>query len=149
MPSPSPQPLDQWATASGRIVLLGDAAHPPVPYIGQGAMMAMEDVGTLSHLLRHYCCAGGTTAFDPSDANLAAATDLYQAMRIPRTRKVLGNSHKLGATQQRRAESFLYNLAREWSIRAQVCAPKSDDPNTSLQAQHEPPSPTRASEPST
>ena len=39
----------------GRAVLLGDAAHPPGPYIGQGAMMAMEDAGTLSLLLGHYC----------------------------------------------------------------------------------------------
>jgi hypothetical protein len=116
----SRDPLDTWSAGGGRVVLLGDAAHPPVPYIGQGAMMAMEDAGVLAKLLQHYCCAGGTSAFESSDANLAAATAAYEAMRIPRTRLILGASHKLGATQQRRAESKLYNLARELSIRAQV-----------------------------
>ena len=41
-------------------------------------------------------------------------------MRIPRTRLVLGSSHTLGKTQQRRAESWTYNLKREWSIKLQV-----------------------------
>ena len=111
-----------WAACSGRVVLVGDAAHPPVPYIGQGAMMAMEDVGVLARLLRHHCCDGGAAPFDPADAKLAAAAAAYQAIRIPRVRKVLGSSHTLGKTQQLRADSWLYNLKREWSIRLQVLA---------------------------
>ena len=79
------EPLHTWAAASGRIVLLGDAAHPPVPYIGQGAQMAMEDVGVLAHMLRHHCCAGGTKAFSPTDANLTAATDAYQVRHLAAT----------------------------------------------------------------
>lgn len=116
----SREPLDSWACASGRIILLGDAAHPPVPYIGQGAMMAMEDVGVLSLMLQHFCCAGGFGPFDPTADNLTKATELYQAMRIPRTRHVLGSSHTLGKTQQQRANSWLYNVQREWTIRLQV-----------------------------
>lgn len=46
-------PLEQWA--KGKCVLLGDAAHPPVPYIGQGAMMAIEDAGVLAKILAHFC----------------------------------------------------------------------------------------------
>ena len=94
------QPLDKWSTANGRICLIGDAAHPPVPYIGQGAMMAMEDVGVLARLLRHHCCKGGTQPFAPTDEALAAATADYEAMRIPRVRRILGSSHTLGKTQQ-------------------------------------------------
>ena len=111
------QPLEKWVDASGRVILLGDAAHPPVPYIGQGAMMAMEDVGVLVHLLRHFCCASGEATFDPSDVKLGAATAAYEAMRVSRTRKILGSSHTLGKTQQRRADSWLYNLQRELTIR--------------------------------
>jgi len=59
------------------------AAHPPVPYIGQGAMMAMEDAGVLSRLLRHYCCAAGTKPFDPSDANMQATAAMYQQVMAP------------------------------------------------------------------
>jgi len=114
------EPFDKWVSADGRVVLLGDAAHPPVPYIGQGAMMAMEDVGVLVRCLRHHCCAGGGGRFDPSDANLAAAAEVYQAMRIPRATKILGSSHTLGKTQQMRADSWWYNLKREWSIWLQV-----------------------------
>ena len=83
-------------------------------------MMAMEDVGVLSLMLKEFCCDGGEGTFEPSEANLSAATAAYQAMRIPRTHHILGSSHKLGATQQRRAESWLYNLSREWTIKMQV-----------------------------
>ncbi len=38
--------------ASGRVALLGDAAHPMRPYLAQGAAMALEDAWTLGRLLR-------------------------------------------------------------------------------------------------
>eukprot|EP00957_Ditylum_brightwellii_P126840 9668747-Ditylum_brightwellii.AAC.1 len=48
-------PLEQWV--SGPIALLGDAAHPPVPYIGQGVQMTIKDTGIAAHLLKDYCPA--------------------------------------------------------------------------------------------
>ena len=108
-------PLTTWV--KGRVFLVGDAAHPPVPYIGQGAMQAMEDVGVLALCLKRFCCEHGT--FDPTDAALAAAAEVYQKIRVPRATRVLASSHVLGASQQRRAESWSYNLRREWSIRLQ------------------------------
>src|SRR5690606_34482999 len=42
-------PVDTWV--HGRIVLLGDAAHPPLQYMAQGAIMAIEDGWVLA---RHY-----------------------------------------------------------------------------------------------
>jgi len=115
------EPLDVWVGGGGRIILLGDAAHPPVPYIGQGAMMAMEDVGVLTRLLKIYCCADGARPFDPSDHLLARVSEAYQQLRIPRVTPVLRSSHQLGKTQQRRAESWWYNLCREWEIWLNVC----------------------------
>jgi salicylate hydroxylase len=38
--------------ASGRIALLGDAAHPVLPFLAQGAAMAIEEAATLAFLLR-------------------------------------------------------------------------------------------------
>jgi salicylate hydroxylase len=35
--------------AQGRVALLGDAAHPMLPYLAQGAAMAMEDAHALAH----------------------------------------------------------------------------------------------------
>ncbi len=35
------EPLSQWTL--GRVSMLGDAAHPMLPFLGQGAVMAIED----------------------------------------------------------------------------------------------------------
>jgi salicylate hydroxylase len=44
------EPLAQWT--SGNIVILGDAAHATLPYLAQGAAMALEDAAVLSACLR-------------------------------------------------------------------------------------------------
>lgn len=60
---------------SARTVLLGDAAHPTLPFLGQGANMALEDAWSLAaHLDR----AGG-------EAALAA----YQKARRPRVARAI------------------------------------------------------------
>lgn len=41
------EPLEDWV-ASDRIIVMGDAAHPPLQYIASGAIMAMEDAETLA-----------------------------------------------------------------------------------------------------
>ena len=45
-------PLEKWI--DGRVVLLGDAAHPTLQYFAQGACMALEDAVCLSHMLSAY-----------------------------------------------------------------------------------------------
>jgi salicylate hydroxylase len=66
-------PIANWTR--NRITLLGDAAHPMLQYIAQGACQAIEDAACLGdHLGRHH---------DPRDAFTA-----YQAERIPRTAAV-------------------------------------------------------------
>src|SRR6185295_16131421 len=56
-----PKTWRRWATADrepiarwtfGRVTLLGDAAHPMMQYLAQGACMAMEDAVTLGEALR-------------------------------------------------------------------------------------------------
>ena len=42
-------PLPVWS--SGRVTLLGDAAHPTTPFLGQGAAMALEDALVLTRAL--------------------------------------------------------------------------------------------------
>jgi salicylate hydroxylase len=64
-------PLDQWAV--GRVVLLGDAAHPMLPFLAQGAGQAIEDAAVLAGCLR------GATA-----ADVPAALNRYEAIRRPR-----------------------------------------------------------------
>ncbi|MET0445005.1 MAG: 3-hydroxybenzoate 6-monooxygenase [Pseudorhodoplanes sp.] len=67
------RPVENWTR--GRVTLLGDAAHPMVQYIAQGAAMALEDAVTLA------ACA------DRAD-DLAAAMQAYQTIRIVRTARV-------------------------------------------------------------
>ncbi|MES2401028.1 MAG: FAD-dependent monooxygenase [Pseudomonadota bacterium] len=46
------QPMQgAWQQALGRVALLGDAAHPMLPYLAQGAGMAIEDAAELGHVL--------------------------------------------------------------------------------------------------
>lgn len=40
--------LDQWVSQSSKLVILGDAAHAMVPYMSQGAAMAVEDGAALA-----------------------------------------------------------------------------------------------------
>ena len=45
-------PMDRWS--DGRITLLGDACHPTLPFLGQGAVMAIEDAYLLAASLHKY-----------------------------------------------------------------------------------------------
>jgi salicylate hydroxylase len=66
-------PLPLWS--GGRMVLLGDACHPTLPFLAQGAAMAIEDAAALAR------CLG-------VDATTAAALRRYESLRKPRTSKV-------------------------------------------------------------
>lgn len=44
-------PIRQWISKTGRIALVGDAAHPHLPTSGQGAAQAMEDGVTIGALM--------------------------------------------------------------------------------------------------
>lgn len=65
-------PLETWST--GRITVLGDAAHPMLPFAAQGANQAIEDAMTLAACLVR-----------PGDGGLAEALRRYEATRAPRT----------------------------------------------------------------
>jgi salicylate hydroxylase len=76
-------PLKQWAR--GPAALLGDAAHPMLPYLAQGAGMAIEDAAVVADCL----------ARRPDDP--ARALRAYCAARRGRTRKVQLASASNGA----------------------------------------------------
>lgn len=63
-------------TAAGRMALLGDAAHPVLPFLAQGGVMALEDA----------VVAADALAADP--ANPARALQAYARMRASRVRRV-------------------------------------------------------------
>lgn len=59
------EPLRHWT--EGRIALLGDAAHPVLPYLAQGAALAIEDAATLAASLKE-CKADPRLAFPRYEA---------------------------------------------------------------------------------
>jgi 2-polyprenyl-6-methoxyphenol hydroxylase-like FAD-dependent oxidoreductase len=76
------EPIGQWTY--GRATLLGDAAHPMLQYLAQGACMAMEDAVTLGEALR--VC----------DGDFANAFALYESSRVARTARVVLSAREMG-----------------------------------------------------
>lgn len=75
-------PIDNWI--SGRALLIGDAAHPMLQYLAQGACQALEDAATLQDL-----SAG--TVFTENGLNPAAWDEVareFVEARAPRTARV-------------------------------------------------------------
>ena len=75
-------PIGQWTF--GRATLLGDAAHPTLQYLAQGACMALEDAVTLGEAMRVH------------GNDVAAAFDHYQRSRIARTARVVLSAREMG-----------------------------------------------------
>lgn len=76
------EPIAQWN--HGLVTLLGDAAHPTLQYLAQGACMAMEDAVTLGEALRVH------------DRHFGRAFAHYQRSRIARTARVVLSAREMG-----------------------------------------------------
>ena len=76
------EPIAQWN--HGRATLLGDAAHPTLQYLAQGACMAMEDAVTLGQALR------------VKGNDFGQAFELYQRSRVARTARIVLSAREMG-----------------------------------------------------
>lgn len=112
-------PLESYT--HGQVALVGDAAHPPVPYLGQGAQQGLEDAGTIAMLLKHICLVK-SKGDKPLIAveNMQTALKLYDKIRVPRTQEILEQGKSWGSFQQKRAENEKYNKAKEKMIQREV-----------------------------
>lgn len=72
-------PLPNWTL--GRVSLMGDACHPTLPFLAQGAIMAIEDGVVLARCL------------EASPDDPAGALQTYQSMRIERTTAIVNGSN--------------------------------------------------------
>ncbi|KAK1985289.1 FAD binding domain-containing protein [Colletotrichum cereale] len=68
-------PLENWVADSGRLVILGDAAHAMLPYMSQGAAMAVEDGAALAVTLNNIS----------SREQMRMALEIFQKERKTRT----------------------------------------------------------------
>ena len=75
-------PVERWV--DGRVALLGDAAHPTLQYLAQGACMAMEDAA----------CLAETVEAHPD--RVEAALEEYRRRRVLRTARVQLQSRAIG-----------------------------------------------------
>lgn len=98
-------PLDRWSV--GRMTLLGDACHPMLPYMAQGAAQSIEDGATLA------ACLAGVSA-----SGIAAALQRYESLRKPRTTSIQaasrGNAitfHLPDGPEQRKRDAGLQEQA--------------------------------------
>jgi len=76
------EPIGKWSF--GRVTLLGDAAHPMMQYLAQGACMAMEDAVTLGEALK------------AERGDLARGFVRYEQARITRTARVVLMTREMG-----------------------------------------------------
>ena len=78
-------PLHHWS--QGRVTLLGDAAHPMTPNMGQGACQAMEDAVALAMCLT-------------TEHTVASALQAYEKQRIKRANTIVQQSARIGQVAQ-------------------------------------------------
>lgn len=97
-------PLTNWT--NHRVTLLGDAAHPTLPFLAQGAAMAIEDGCVLAR------------AIEASPDDIPKALLIYQATRIERTTKIVNgsaeNTKRFHNPELATAEGAERYIAREW-----------------------------------
>ncbi|MBF9030516.1 monooxygenase [Rhodobacterales bacterium HKCCE3408] len=106
------RPMQAWSR--GRVTLLGDACHPMLPFVAQGAAQAIEDGATLA------TCLSG-----PDAGDVAGALRDYESLRIPRTSKVqslaAGNKQRFhmpdGPDQAARDAEMARNVT-DWSLKS-------------------------------
>ena len=96
------EPLPTWT--KGRLTLLGDAAHPMLPHLGQGANQAIEDGAALAALLA-----------DADVASVPALLLAYEKLRRERVAEVQLGARKHGL----RVDSMVDDLKkRDADLRA-------------------------------
>ena len=96
-------PLNAWT--KGRVTLLGDAAHPMLPYLAQGAAMAVEDGYVVAALL------------DMHRSNPQLALKQYEQIRLPRTARV-----QLTARERSKTNHLTSPLARRLALQGEEVA---------------------------
>ena len=74
--------LDHWVAESGKVCLLGDACHPMMPYMAQGAAQSTEDAAALAASLRAH-------------ATVPSALATYERVRKPRAAYIARNTRVL------------------------------------------------------
>jgi len=102
-------PLQRWSV--GRVTLLGDACHPMLPFIAQGAAQAIEDGATL------------TACLSQTGPDVPGALGRHERLRLPRTSRLQALSaanktrlHLPDGPQQQERDAQLATGSSDWSV---------------------------------
>jgi salicylate hydroxylase len=105
-------PLERWS--AGRATLLGDACHPMLPFMAQGAAQAIEDGATLAACLTNV-----------RDREIPEALRLYEGLRLPRASRLQAMSlanktrfHLPDGPEQRERDAEMASGSTDFSVNA-------------------------------
>ena len=97
-------PMQRWG--AGAVTLLGDACHPTLPFLAQGAMMAIEDGIVLARCM------------EASPGDPAAAFSQYESLRMGRTSQIVlksaENARRFHNPALANADGAREYVTREW-----------------------------------
>nr|XP_036583060.1 FAD dependent oxidoreductase [Colletotrichum truncatum]KAF6791956.1 FAD dependent oxidoreductase [Colletotrichum truncatum] len=107
------EPLEEWASPTGKFFMAGDCCHPMLPYLAQGANSSLEDGAVLGHLL------GKVAGRETKGTQLPAAAAMYQRLRMGRGQRIVMESFRQrddfhmpdGPAQQHRDDIMTASLA--------------------------------------
>jgi salicylate hydroxylase len=105
-------PLLSWS--KDRVGLLGDAAHPMVPHLAQGACQSIEDAWIMATCLARHGAAGVAEAFEE-----------YEQRRRPRTTKVQANARDAARLYHTEDEAELTERNARWEGISQIDADRT------------------------
>jgi 2-polyprenyl-6-methoxyphenol hydroxylase-like FAD-dependent oxidoreductase/acetyl esterase/lipase len=99
-------PIDSWT--SGRITLLGDAAHPMVPFLAAGAGQSIEDAWTLARVLAR------------RRDDVPGALLEYQRRRLPRTTRIQAGARAAVKLMHETESARVRNRNGRWKGMARI-----------------------------
>ena len=93
--------MSSWVNDAGNLVFIGDACHPMLPYVAQGAAQAIEDAGVLT-------CALSLTDSVPTALTVYESVRKERAERIQKSAAVTRKALHLpdGEEQRKRAANY-------------------------------------------
>ena len=99
-------PIDSWS--SGRVTLLGDAAHPMVPFLAAGAGQSVEDAWTLARVLAR------------RQHDIPGALLEYERRRLPRTTRIQAGARAVVKLMHETDPGRLRNRNQRWKGMARI-----------------------------
>ncbi|HEY1609633.1 MAG TPA: FAD-dependent monooxygenase [Paraburkholderia sp.] len=99
------EPMERWA--QGNVTLLGDACHPTLPFLAQGAGMALEDGYVIARCVERY------------RDDIPRALERFQELRVERTSRIVrgsaANTRRFHNPALAHAEGAAEYVEREWN----------------------------------